>query len=65
MRGPGDFFGVRQSGDFEFRLGDIMNDAGVLKDASEAVSLICDGILEISDNERKMIMEKCTESINI
>lgn len=65
LRGPGDFFGVRQSGDFEFRLGDIMNDAGVLKDASEAVSLICDGILEISDNERKMIMEKCTESINI
>lgn len=65
LRGPGDFFGVRQSGDFEFRLGDIMNDAGVLKDASEAVSLICDGVLEISDNERKMIMEKCTESINI
>lgn len=65
LRGPGDFFGVRQSGDFEFRLGDIMNDAGVLKDASEAVSLICDGTLEISDNERKMIMEKSSESINI
>ena len=31
LRGPGDFFGVRQSGDFEFKLGDIMNDADVLK----------------------------------
>ena len=37
LRGPGDFFGVRQSGDFEFRLGDIMNDANILKQASEAV----------------------------
>ena len=62
LRGPGDFFGVRQSGDFEFRLGDIMNDAGVLKDASEAVSLICDGTLEISEDERKMIMEKSLET---
>ena len=26
LRGPGDFFGVRQSGDFEFKIGDIMND---------------------------------------
>ena len=40
LRGPGDFFGVRQSGDFEFRLGDIMNDANILKQASEAVELI-------------------------
>jgi ATP-dependent DNA helicase RecG len=40
MRGPGDFFGVRQSGDMLFRLGDIYNHADVLKQANEAVALL-------------------------
>ena len=35
LRGPGDIFGVRQSGDMEFKLADIFTDAGVLKTASE------------------------------
>lgn len=37
LRGPGDIFGIRQSGDMEFKLGDIFTDAGVLKAAAEAV----------------------------
>ena len=36
LRGPGDLFGIRQSGDMEFKLGDIYNDAKVLKAANEA-----------------------------
>ena len=40
LRGPGDVFGIRQSGIMEFRLGDIYQDASVLKEASEAASLI-------------------------
>ena len=36
LRGPGDFFGIRQSGELPFRLGDIYTDAAVLKDAEEA-----------------------------
>ena len=35
LRGPGDLFGIRQSGDMEFKLGDIYNDAKVLKAANE------------------------------
>ena len=65
LRGPGDFFGVRQSGDFEFRLGDIMNDANILKQASEAVKLILDEEVEISDKQRKIIIEYENDSINI
>jgi ATP-dependent DNA helicase RecG len=37
LRGPGDLFGIRQSGEFAFRIGDIYTDAAVLKEASEAV----------------------------
>ena len=33
LRGPGDLFGIRQSGEFAFKLGDIYNDAHLLKKA--------------------------------
>lgn len=35
LRGPGDLFGIRQSGDLQFALGDIYRDATVLQSASE------------------------------
>jgi len=33
LRGPGDLFGIRQSGEFGFLIGDIYNDADVLREA--------------------------------
>ena len=33
LRGPGDLFGIRQSGQFQFQLGDIYQDASILQDA--------------------------------
>lgn len=52
LRGPGDLFGVRQSGDLAFKLGDIYTDAGILKKASECVenwaeTLKKEGILDL------------------
>ncbi len=35
LRGPGDLFGIRQSGDMRFTLGDIYRDASILQRASE------------------------------
>ncbi|MCD8365445.1 MAG: ATP-dependent DNA helicase RecG [Clostridiales bacterium] len=40
LRGPGDFFGIRQSGDFRFRLADIYQDADMMSRASGEVSLL-------------------------
>ena len=40
LRGPGDLFGIRHSGLMEFKIGDIYNDAGILKNASEAAGEI-------------------------
>lgn len=37
LRGPGDLFGIRQSGEFSFRIGDIYSDSEILKEASSAV----------------------------
>lgn len=39
-RGPGDLFGIRQSGILDFKIGDIYQDASVLKDAGELVDLV-------------------------
>ncbi len=36
LRGPGDMFGIRQSGEMEFKLGDIYNDAAILKAANDS-----------------------------
>lgn len=38
LRGPGDLFGIRQSGVLAFRIGDVFQDADVLQDANEAVN---------------------------
>ncbi|HIY18678.1 MAG TPA: ATP-dependent DNA helicase RecG [Candidatus Blautia avistercoris] len=40
LRGPGDFFGIRQSGEMNFRLADIYQDSEILKKASEAAAEI-------------------------
>ncbi|MCM1388704.1 MAG: ATP-dependent DNA helicase RecG [Bacillus sp. (in: Bacteria)] len=40
MRGPGDLFGIRQSGIMTFALGDIYTDASVLQQASEEADAV-------------------------
>ncbi len=49
LRGPGDLFGIRQSGQMEFRLADIYQDASLLQKASEAAGeiLTLDPLLEL------------------
>ncbi|MCM1039129.1 MAG: ATP-dependent DNA helicase RecG [Ruminococcus sp.] len=40
LRGPGDLFGVRQSGMMEFELGDVFTDASILQQASDEADAI-------------------------
>lgn len=42
MRGPGELFGMRQSGELTFALADIYNDSSVLKEAFDAVKTMSD-----------------------
>ena len=48
LRGPGDFFGIRQSGLLNFRLGDVFQDAKTLQMANEAAD-------EILKNEEEWV----------
>lgn len=72
LRGPGDFFGVRQSGDFDFGIADIYTDAKVLKNASEAAGEVLDKDPELELEENRYLAEKvseytvkCLEKLNI
>jgi ATP-dependent DNA helicase RecG len=53
LRGPGDFFGIRQSGDLAFQLADIYQDADVLKRASDAVKEVLERDPELSSEEHR------------
>lgn len=72
QRGPGDFFGVRQSGDLRFKVGDIFSDSKTLKEASDAATSVLarDALLESEENAflKQKVMEytrECLENINL
>lgn len=49
LRGPGDLFGVRQSGMLDFNLADIYSDAEILQQANEAVG-------DLMDHDHEMVL---------
>lgn len=68
LRGPGELFGVRQSGEFAFRVGDIYTDAGVLKQASEAIEnlLAADPDLEKPENQtlKRRLLDEAANTVD-
>lgn len=58
LRGPGDIFGVRQSGDMEFKLADIFTDAGVLKKVSEEVNRLLAADPDLSMPEHRELKRR-------
>lgn len=61
LRGPGDLFGIRQSGIMEFKIGDIYNDADVLKASSEAAAEILASDSGLTLPLHRKLKEKLTE----
>ncbi|MCM1256593.1 MAG: ATP-dependent DNA helicase RecG [Roseburia sp.] len=57
LRGPGDFFGIRQSGEMLFALADIYQDADILKEAADDVRELLekDGGLEQEEHAKLKI----------
>ena len=65
LRGPGELLGVRQSGEFAFRIGDIYSDSAVLQQASrEAERLFSEdpGLLQEENRRLADYMERAADS---
>ena len=65
LRGPGDFFGIRQSGDMSFKLGDIYADAQTLKLTADILDELESGEIKLNISELEKLKRKLDKYINI
>ena len=66
MRGPGDLFGVRQSGELNFRLGDIYHDSDLVKESAMDADRILSSDPELSQPQHSVLKELiATKSANL
>lgn len=64
LRGPGDIFGIRQSGTLEFKMADIFTDVEYLKVAAEAVKSLEDDEIEKIFNDNPRLEDKILNQTN-
>ncbi len=55
LRGPGDFFGMRQSGDMDFRIGNIYTDADVLGEVSQVLKELKEDKWDIEEEQWQVL----------
>lgn len=55
LRGPGDFYGVRQNGQLQFVLADIYTDAAIMKQAREAADEVYEKKADITKEESRQL----------
>ncbi len=61
LRGPGEFFGTRQHGLPEFRIGDIINDYDIIKQArTDAFELVKEGN-KSKDSKKHILLKRIME----
>lgn len=58
LRGPGDIFGLRQSGEMEFKLADIFTDANLLKTVSEEVNHLLEEDPSLDQEDHRLLRER-------
>ncbi len=59
MRGPGEFFGTRQSGAFNFKSFDVYRDGDIAVKAAAAADFVLKNEEELSAAEKETLMERC------
>lgn len=64
LRGPGDLFGLRQSGEMQFKLGDVFNDANILKAAADDVTKLLEDDPKLEKIENRYIRNIVVESFS-
>ncbi len=60
LRGPGELFGIRQSGLLEFKIGDVFTDAGILKAAGEEADKLLREDPGLEQEEHQLLKRRLT-----
>lgn len=63
LRGPGDMFGIRQSGLMEFSIGDVFTDADVLKRAADAADEVLSDDRELQTEQYRPLRQKMEKEL--
>lgn len=58
LRGPGDMFGIRQSGMMEFKMADIYTDALILKEANDAAKALDEEDIDVLCSNSELFKKK-------
>lgn len=65
LRGPGEMFGIRQSGDLVFKIGDIYGDSDMLKLAYEFARQLEDEKISLPEDKYNILQNKINRYISI
>ena len=65
LRGPGDFFGIQQSGEMLFKLADIYSDADILKQANSAIQYLERQNYDFEHIQHEKLTEKLDMALNL
>lgn len=63
LRGPGDIFGIRQSGDMEFKLADVFTDARLLQTVSKEVDELLERDGDLAMEEHQELRRRMEEAM--
>ena len=55
LRGPGEFFGSRQSGFFRYKIADMVNDGKIIRKARAEAFKLVEKDIGITDNQNQLI----------
>lgn len=65
LRGPGDFFGIRQSGMMDFTFADIYSNANILQMANEAIDIMLTEGYALNDIKNPKLTKQISKALNI
>ena len=63
LRGPGDLFGIRQSGTMDFKVADVFQDSELLQQAAQAADKLLAEDPELNLQEHKLLKHAVTQTM--
>lgn len=63
LRGPGDLFGIRQSGTMNFKVADVFQDSELLQQAAQAADKLLAEDPELNLQEHKLLKHAVTQTM--